>query len=62
MSSAGQPTAYHLPTELPFIDEHSIDVNTSPEDHAARVRQAPSRLYARRADPPAKLPHARCLV
>jgi hypothetical protein len=31
MSSAGRPTADRPPAELPFIDEHSIDVNASRE-------------------------------
>jgi hypothetical protein len=31
MSRAAQPTMARLPAELPFIDEHSIDVNASRE-------------------------------
>jgi hypothetical protein len=31
MTRAAQPTTARLPAELPFIDEHSINVNASPE-------------------------------
>jgi len=31
MTPAAQPTTARLPAELPFIDEHSINVNASTE-------------------------------